>query len=275
MVHATSIAMPPRKRTPVVVTIHDLAFLHDRSHFTPRGVRFFERGMQLAIKEADLVICPSRATLEDCAANGFKRDQLRLVPMGVENRRAGPDEVAAARSRYGIDGPYILWTGTVEPRKNLPRLLEAFAALRNQEIGLVLVGPKGWNENLDRLLGQSRKKIHIAGFVPPGDLPALYAGAEVFCFPSLFEGFGLPVLEAMAQGTPVVTSQGTSTAEVGGEVAELVPPTDAGAIAEAIDGILEDKQRADRMRNDGLARAATYSWNETARLLVQVYKELA
>ena len=274
VIHATSIAVPPRKRTPLIVTIHDLAFLHDRSHFTPRGIRFFERGLQLAIRDADIVVCPSRATLEDCAANGFERERLRLVPMGVENRRASSDEIDAARKRYGIEGRYILWTGTVEPRKNLPRLLEAFGLMRNREVSLVLVGPKGWNEDLDHLLRESKDKVHAVGFVPPSDLPALYAGAEVFCFPSLFEGFGLPVLEAMAQGTPVVTSQGTSTAEVGAGAAELVAPTDPGAIAEAIDGILEDKQRAARMRDDGLARAADHSWDETARQLVKVYKEL-
>ena len=274
VVHATSIAMPPRKGAPVVVTIHDLAFLHDPSHFTPRGLRFFKRGMDLARAEADRVICPSTATLEDCAAHGFDRAKLRLVPMGVETERATAEDVEAARRRYGIESRYILWTGTVEPRKNLPRLLEAFGLLRDKEVELVLVGPKGWNEDLDPLLGDNKHRTHVLGFVPPDDLPALYAGAEVFCFPSLFEGFGLPVLEAMAQGTPVITSQGTSTAEVGGDVAELIAPEDARQIAAAIEGVLEDPERAARMAEGGLLRAASYSWDETARLLVDVYKEL-
>lgn len=274
VIHATSIAMPPRKKVPVVVTIHDLAFLHDASHFTPRGLRFFRRGMELAISEADRVVCPSTATLEDCARHGFDPGKLRLVPMGVDTRRATSAEVEGALTRYGITSPYILWTGTIEPRKNLPRLLEAFRNLRNKEVRLVLVGPEGWNEDLDRLLGEEKERIQVLGFVPSADLAPLYAGAEVFCFPSLFEGFGLPVLEAMAQGTPVVTSRGTSTAEVGGEAAELVSPTDVGAIADAIDSVLEDSRRAARMSEGGLLRAASYSWDETARLLTEVYKEL-
>jgi glycosyltransferase involved in cell wall biosynthesis len=275
VVHATTIATPPRKLSPLLVTIHDLAFLHDESHFTPRGLRFFHRGMELAQKEADLVICPSRATLEDCASKGFDLSQLRLVPMGVAQNKASESDIAAARRRYDLPHRFVLWTGTIEPRKNLPRLLRAFDRLDTKDVELVLVGPKGWNEELGPLVAASSRRIRTLGFVPPADLAAIYAAAEIFCFPSLFEGFGLPVLEAMAQGTPVVTSSGTSTAEVGGDAAWLVPPRDTVAIAHALDEILNDPALSARMGEDGIARAATYSWDETARILVEVYREVA
>lgn len=274
VIHATSIAMPPRKDSPVVVTIHDLAFLHDRTHFTPRGVRFFERGMELARSEADRVICPSTATLDDCLANGFERERLRLVPMGTDIVRASAEEITRVKQRHGLLDPYVLWTGTIEPRKNLPRLLDAFRQIESPDVDLVLVGPKGWNEDLDALLGNKRERVRVLGFVPPAELRALYGGAEVFCFPSLFEGFGLPVLEAMAQGTPVITSSGTSTAEIGAKVARLVSPTDTSAIAEAMDDVLRDKELALRMGEDGLARAAEYSWDRTADRLTDIYREL-
>ncbi|MCA1702599.1 MAG: glycosyltransferase, partial [Actinobacteria bacterium] len=163
VIHATSIAIPPRS-APLVVTIHDLAWLHEPAHFTPRGISFFNRGLALALKDADLVMCPSTATLEDCAHNGFAREKLRLVPMGAAAPVATEGEVAQAKSRYGLPDRYILWTGTIEPRKNLTRLLEAYARL-DGEASLVLAGPKGWNEDLDALVKDKKDKVKVIGFV--------------------------------------------------------------------------------------------------------------
>jgi glycosyltransferase involved in cell wall biosynthesis len=166
----------------------------------------------------------------------------------------------------------VLWTGTIEPRKNLPTLLRAFARV-DSDARLVLVGPQGWNEDLDRLIAPVRSRVHVVGFVPPDDLEPLYAGASVFCYPSLREGFGLPVLEAMAQGTPVVTSSGTSTAEVGGDAAVLVDPRDADALADAINGLLGDSARASALGERGRRRAATFTWERTAGALDAAYHE--
>ena len=270
VIHATTIAMPPRT-APIVVTIHDLAFLNDPAHFTDRGMRFFKRGLELALTDATLVVCPSQATLDHCAASGFERERLTLVPMGVDVNVASPEAIASARRRYGVERPFIMWTGTIEPRKNLGRLLEAFGKI-DQPHDLVLVGPQGWNEDLDALIANSNGRVKTLGFVPHADLAPLYAAASVFCFPSLFEGFGLPVLEAMAQGTPVVTSQGTSTEELAVGAGVLVDPLDADSIAEGIDEVLRDEGLSEKLCAEGQARAAAYSWDRTAELLVDVYR---
>lgn len=272
LIHATSFAIPPRS-APLVVTVHDLAFLNEPTHFTRRGSSFFRRALELTLEEADRVICPSEATMADCARHGFAAGSLRLVPMGVEATVVSPDEVRRTRAAHGLARPYVMWTGTIEPRKNLPRLLAAFASIGTNH-DLVLVGPKGWNEDLAPLLGSLTGRVKPLGFVPQAELAALYAGADVFCFPSLFEGFGLPVLEAMAQGTPVVTSQGTSTEELGRGVAALVDPMDVASIAAGIQSLLEDDARRAELGAAGRERAATYTWARTAELLEEVYREM-
>lgn len=273
VIHATSIAMPP-VGAPVVVTIHDLAFLNDPSHFTERGLRFFKRGSELALAEAALVICPSLATLADCERHGFEPERLRCIPMGVDIEPASEADIASARRRYGVERPFIMWTGTIEPRKNLTRLLLAFESLEPTH-DLVLVGPKGWNEDIEKLISKSEVRVKALGFVPHADLGPLYAAASVFCFPSLFEGFGLPVLEAMGQGTPVVTSRGTSTEELAADAGILVDPLDAGSIAEGMARVLEDESLSQRLSEAGRRRAAEYPWDRTAELLVGVYREAA
>lgn len=272
IVHATTFAIPPRS-APLVVTVHDLAFLNDPSHFTRRGLSFFRRGLELARRDADLVLCPSEATMRDCVKNGFPEERVRLVPMGIDMKPASRTDVQAARERYGLNRRYIMWTGTIEPRKNLPRLLRAFDLL-DLDHDLVLVGPEGWNENLGDLLQTTKEKVKVLGFVPHEDLAPLYAGADVFCFPSLFEGFGLPVLEAMSQGTPVVTSRGTSTEELGRGAAILVDPTSDEEIAEGILQVLKDEGAGLELAEAGRRRASRYSWTATAHLLRQRYREV-
>jgi glycosyltransferase involved in cell wall biosynthesis len=273
VIHATGVAVPP-KSAPLVVTVHDLAFLHEPSHFTRHGLRFFKRALALTLRDADLVVVPSDATRDDCLANGFEASRVRVVPWGIDVAPAKADDVDAARRRYGLNRPYLLWTGTIEPRKNLPTLIRAYARL-DPEADLVLVGPQGWNENLDRLIAPVRSRVKVLGFVTPDELRSLYAGAEVFCFPSLREGFGLPVLEAMAEGTAVVTSAGTSTAEIGGDAVELVDPTDEQALAGAIGGLLADRERAAALGDAGVRRAQAFTWERTARLLERTYREVA
>lgn len=271
VIHATTIAMPPRTR-PLVVTIHDLAFLSEPGNFTRRGVRFFRKGLALAWREADLVMCPSKASVDQCRDAGFEPGRLRLVPMGVHVHPAPADAVAEVRERHGLQRDYILWTGTMEPRKNLPRLLHAFGRLE-PDLDLVLVGPKGWKENIDRLLAGQRPDIKVLGFLPTEELRALYAGAKLFCFPSLEEGFGLPVLEAMAQGTPVVTSLGTSTEELGRDAAVLVNPNSAESIMEGMRRIIESPSLAGELSEAGVKRAAEYPWSRTAEGIVETYRE--
>lgn len=273
VIHATGMAMPPAT-APIVVTVHDLAFLRDPSQFTRRGVSFFHRAIELAKRDARIVICPSRATLDDCIDHGFDPSRLRLVPWGVDGRVATESERSGMRARFGIKGRFILWAGTIEPRKNLPTLLAAFEGVRDPDVTLVLAGPDGWREDLEQHIARLGARVHRVGFVDPVTLAALQAEAEVFCFPSRQEGFGLPVLEAMAQGTAVITSAGTSTEEVVGECGVVVDPDDVVQLRRAIDRLLSDDDERARLGLAGLERARSdFSWERTALSLQRVYDE--
>ncbi|WP_421120533.1 glycosyltransferase family 4 protein [Aquihabitans daechungensis] len=277
VVHGTAIAVPPTK-APLVMTIHDLAFLADRTQPTRHGLRFFERGTELARRHAELILVPSEATAAECREHGFASDRIRLVPWGVDAAAVTAEQVDAARRARGLERPYVLFVGTMEPRKNLAGLIQAVALLAGREIDLVLVGPEGWNEDVSKLLATldgTGIGVHALGFLAPGELPPLFAGCAAFCFPSLREGFGMPVLEAMAHGAPVVTSSGTATAEVAGDDALLVEPEDHEAIAKAIARILDDPALADDLRARGRARAAAYTWERTADLTAAAYAEVA
>lgn len=277
VVHATAVAVPPTK-APLVMTIHDLAFFADPTQPTKHGLRFFTRGTELARRHADLVLVPSEATAGECREHGFDPDRIRLVPWGVDVAPVGDEAVEEALHRRDLVRPYVLFVGTLEPRKNLRGLIEAMALLAGRELDLVLVGPEGWNEDVAALLARLEGTgigVHALGFLAPDELPPLFAGCAAFCFPSLREGFGMPVLEAMAHGAPVVTSSGTATAEVAGDDALLVDPEDHEAIAKALARILDDRALADDLRARGRARAAAYSWERTADLTAAAYAEVA
>jgi glycosyltransferase involved in cell wall biosynthesis len=274
VVHGTIIAVPA-SLAPLVLTIHDLAFLTYPEHFSRRGLSFFRRALDLARRHARLVTCPSEATMEECRRAGFDERRLRLVPWGVRAAPASEADVEASRRRHGLVRPYVLFCGTIEPRKNLPRVIEGFRRADVPGLDLVLAGPQGWNEDIGRLLDPLDGRAHALGFVPGDELGPLYAGAAAVVYPSLREGFGLPVLEAMAQGAPVITSLGTATEEVAGDAALLVDPHDSRAIAEAIAALMRDRELASRFADAGRARAATYSWDRTAERMAAVYAEAA
>lgn len=277
VVHATAVAVPPTK-APLVMTIHDLAFLADPSLATRHGNRFFRRGTELARRHAQLVLVPSEATAAECRAAGFDRDRIRVVPWGVDIEAVSDPSVEDVRARHGLRRPYVLFVGTIEPRKNLAGVVDAVAGLAGRDVDLVIVGPDGWNEDLDTRLERldgTGIGVHRLGFLPPDQLRPLYAGAAVFCFPSLREGFGMPVLDAMAHGAPVVTSAGTSTEEVAGDAGLLVDPHDVASITDALASVLDDQSRADSMRRAGMERAATFTWERTADLTAAAYEEVA
>lgn len=274
VVHGTIIAVPP-SAAPLVLTIHDLAFLSHPEHFSTRGVRFFRRALELALRDARMVTCPSEATIRACVAAGFEADRLRLVPWGTRAETLSADQRERVRSRYGLERPFILFCGTVEPRKNLHRVLEAYRSLDDPDLDLVIAGPKGWREDIEGPLRDLGERATWLGFVPSGDLSGLYADATVVVYPSLEEGFGFPVLEAMAQGAPVVTSAGTATEEVAGDAALLVDPLDTDAIAHAIDRVSRDPDLRRQLSEAGRARAAIYTWERTAELMAGIYVEVA
>lgn len=277
VVHATGVAMPP-KRGPLVVTIHDLAFLDDPTLVTRHGNRFFRRATDLARRDADVVIVPSAATATECKRAGFATDRLRIVPWGVDIRPAPPEAVDAVRGRFGLHRPFVLFVGTLEPRKNLAGVLNAFARLPD-DVDLVVAGPDGWNEDFAGRLAAIGSgvadRIHRLGFVDADVLRALYAACSVVCYPSIREGFGLPVLDAMAHGAPVVTSAGTATEEVAGDAAIVVDPRDVDAIATALATVIGDADLAAHLRIRGRSRAAQYTWEATADAVAAVYREVA
>ena len=263
--HATTL-IPCATDAPMVVTVHDLAFLHDPSQFTRRGNSIFRRSLDQIRRRADLVLCSSQATMDDCVAAGIPAERLRLVPLGVDVAKVDAAEVARVMALYLLPQRYLLFVGTVEPRKNLRGLVEAVGLLE-EPLPLIVVGAEGWGD----IAIPSGGDVRFIGFVPAADLGGLYAGAEVFCYPSEREGYGLPVLEAMAQGTPVVTSRGTATEETAGGAAVLVDPSNPADIAR---GITEAAARRHALATEGVARADRATWQETARLTAEAYREL-
>jgi len=276
VIHATTWAVPPRT-APLVVTVHDLAFLRAPEHFTTRGNSFFRRALEIVRAEADAIIVPSQATADDCVANGLLADRIRVIPHGSDVPAVSDAEVRRFRESHGLHRQYLLWCGTVEPRKNLPTLLRAYEALARtgRDLDLVLVGPPGWGSlDLDENPAlRDGGRLHVLGRLAPHDLHAAYAGARAFAFPSLWEGFGLPVLEAMAHGIPVVTSTGTSMAEFARDAGLLVPPNDAAELARAIERTIGDEH--DEFAARSRTVAARYRWRETAKLTTAVYREIA
>lgn len=275
VIHATGMVIPPRT-APLAVTVNDLAFLHHPHHFTRRGLRFFERSLELTRADADLVVCPSLHSADDCISAGIGADRVRVVPYWSDDRLASRDEAEEVRKKFGLAERFVLWVGTAEPRKNLAGLLDAWQLLDRGHEELVLVGPVGWKSNLGRALASSTKPIRRLGFVAENDKQALMRAAAVVCYPSLTEGFGLPVLEAMAQGTPVVTSAVGATAELAGSAGLLVDPTRPQEIADSLAGLLDDEAAAACLGKQGRKRAlAHFTWQRTAEGLANIYEELA
>lgn len=272
--HATAATIPTGERVPLVATVHDLFPLLAPEQFTSRGVRILTKGLQCVRDHADVVCCPSEDTLDDCIAYGIESDRLRLVPWGAVIEEVPESTRARVRTQYKLDRPYVLWVGTIEPRKNLPTLLEAFRRMEDRNEELVLVGPVGWHEQLEGHTDGIADRVRHLGFVAEADLPALYAEADVFALPSLREGFGLPALEAMSQGVPVVSTAGTAVETLVGPGGIGVSATDPDAWAAALSDLLADRDLAERYGAAGLERAATFTWERTAELMSKIYHEV-
>ena len=265
VVHATGL-IPAATSHPLVVTVHDLAFMHRPEQFTRHGARLMRQSLKAIRSRASLVISSSTATSDDCVAAGIPADRIRHVPLGVDMVDVSAHDVERVRTKYRLPREFILFVGTLEPRKNLTRLVSAVD--QNATLPLVVAGVDGWGDQTELAASNAL----LLGFVPDGDLAALYAAATIFAYPSEREGFGLPVLEAFAQGTPVVTSRATSTEEVAGGAAVLVDPFDVASIADGLARALDD---VDGLGRSGRERAAAMSWKAAAERTADVYRELA
>jgi len=279
VVHATNpAAVPPiRDGQRLVVTVHDLAF-ERFPELLPRRWRWLYRaGLRAAIKRAHAIVVPSLSTAGDLLARtSIDADRVHITPLAPS--LAGSDEEPAeALLRLGVTSPYVLSVGTVEPRKNLLRLVRAYRQVAPEiPHALVLAGPPGWQsaELEAELLRTGPGSIVRTGHVSDPDLDALYRGADAFAYPSLYEGFGLPVIEAMARGVATVTSNTSSLPEVAGDAALLVDPEDVGEIADALARVLTDAALAEDLRRRGRERAAAFSWDATARATLDVYRHV-
>ncbi len=279
--HATEHLLPKLTGARSVFTLHDTAYLLFPNYHLLQNRLYLTLMMPRFLARADRIIAVSEATRRD-ALRFYRIDPAKIdvILEGVEPRfRPEPDpaRLAAVRRQYALPERFILYVGTIEPRKNLPTLLEAFAALRLQhpDVGLVIAGGKGWlyESFFKRLRSLGlEKRVTLTGYVPDDDLPALINCAEVFAFPSIFEGFGLPPLEAMACGVPVVCSNASSLPEVVGEAGVLLPPDDPRTWAEALNRILVDPDLRADLRARGLARARQFTWEHAARCTLEIYR---
>jgi len=282
VLHAPSLAVPPRNRVPLVVTVHDAAPLLFPETYTKRGRRFHELGLIAATARADAIISPTAAAADEVAAHtGIARERITPIHHGVDHTLATDAEVAAVRDDLGIaDLPYVCWVGTLEPRKDVGVLVDAFARLVERDDiphRLVLVGPAGW---LDGAAAAARRaealgeRVRFTGPVTPDRLRALYRGADVFALPSRHEGFGLPAVEAAAQGTAVLASDLPVLREVTGDTAVFAPVGDAAAWAEVLGALLRDDDARAAVGAAGMARAAELTWEASGRAHLAVYRSV-
>ena len=285
VVHAPGPAVPPHGSARLVATIHDLAPLRFPERYSPTARVTLKRGALTAARDAGIIVCPSRSTaMEVEALLDVDPARIRVVPHGVQHLGEGEpseSEVRAVLDGLGVTRPYLLWVGTQEERKNVHAVLDAFAQVApgHPDLRLVLHGPSGWlgaevAEGIGRR-GISERTVVSEGSVSERDLAALYTGAFAFVFPSLYEGFGLPVLEAMACGAPVITSNQSALPECVGDAGLTVDPLDHDALAAAIESVLADDHLRKDLGERGRARAAGFTWAETARRTWAVYEELA
>jgi glycosyltransferase involved in cell wall biosynthesis len=279
LLHAPVNVVPLLAAVPAVVTVHDLAFMAMPERFLPAKRRYLETFTRLTMRKARHVIADSAHTRADLITLlGVPPERVTAVPLGVNRDFHPPDEEARTlfRARENLPGRYLLYLGTLEPRKNLVALVRAYARLRKRglEWPLVLAGGKGWlYEDIFRAVEEEGLAEHVRfpGYVRYEDQPLWYGCATLFVYPSTYEGFGLPVLEAMACGAPVVASNASSLPEAAGDAALLVDPHDEEALAAAVERLAGDGALRADLAARGLARAALFPWSRTAAETVRVY----
>lgn len=277
---------PPFAPCPVVVSIHDLSFEHLPETFKRRSRAQLRLTVRRSARKATHILALSEHARADIVATyGIPADRVTAIPLAAADRFqpvVDERELQRVRHTYGIAGDYILTVGSIQPRKNLGRLIAAYARLRTDaKVGhpqLVIVGRQAW------LVGETLRAIRdsgfsdsiiLTGYVPDDDLPALYSGARCFVYPSFFEGFGLPPLEAMKCGVPVVAGNRTSLVEVVGDAGILVDPLNPEAIASGLSQVLSDEDLREELGSRGLERSRLFNWRETAKRTLEVYERAA
>ncbi len=284
VLHSPDFIPPSRTRFPSVITVHDLAFLLYPRFLTRQSARYYGQ-VDLAARQADHIIAVSEST---------KRDTIRLLGVPEEKitviyeaahpvfvPTADQNKLTQIRAQYNLPADFILFVGTIEPRKNLPTLLRAFRRLRDNyksEAILAIAGNRGWlADDVDKIISELKlgDTVRFLGGVHNEELVYLYNAAQVFVFPSFYEGFGLPPLEAMACGTPVIVSNVSSLPEVVGDAGMLINPEDVEGLTVAMWRVLSDEKLRREMSQKGLKRAQIFSWERAARETLDVYRKVA
>lgn len=283
--HSPDFVLPPLLSGRRVLTVHDLTFMRVPEFAHPVLREYLQRVVPRSVQRADLVLADSECTRRDVVELlHVPEERVQVVYCGVEDRfRPVEDEatLGEVRRRYGLERPFILGLGTLEPRKNFSGLITAFGRLlerRRLPHELVIVGGKGWlyEPILERVrdLGLE-ERVRFAGYVADPDLPAVYTLASCLAYPSFYEGFGIPVLEAMACATPVVAARASSIPEVGGSAVVYVDPYDVESLVEGLDTVLHDGPLRAQLRAEGLARAREFTWERAARTLLAAYRAVS
>jgi glycosyltransferase involved in cell wall biosynthesis len=281
LLHATEHLLLPLRGVPTVLTVHDLIFRHLPQYHKRLNRWYLNLALPHYCQRANHIIAVSEYTRQDLITSyGLSPKKITVILEAADPRFMPQTEasIKTMRAQYGLPERYLLFVSTLEPRKNLTRLLAAWEPLyaASDAPPLVIAGKRGWLYDeffaaLER--SPSKSGVLLPGYIADEDLPALYAGAEVFLFPSLYEGFGLPVLEAMACGTPVICSNSSSLPEVAGDAAVLVDPYDTEALRASLSQVLQSSSLQETMRIEGLAQAARFSWDRTARETLSVYRK--
>jgi len=282
--HSPDFVLPPVRRARALVTVHDLSFIRYPQCADANLRAYLNQVVPRSVHRADLVLADSQSTKDDLMELlGVESDKIEVVYPGVEERFRPIENQALlqeARKRYNLPSRFVLGLGTLQPRKNFTRLIEAYSLLvtRHPSLRLVIAGGKGWLyeeifATVERL--GLENKVVFPGFVADGDLPTLYNLADLFVFPSLYEGFGIPPLEALACGTPVITSDASSLPEVVGQAGLMMEATDVEALAEAMQRVLEDDALQEEMIARGLEQAKKFTWEKAAAKLLSLYEAIS
>lgn len=282
--HSPDFVLPPvRDGIPTILTVHDLSFVHYPDTFTPALVSYLNRVVPWSVARATHILADSQATKDDLI-NIWQvaAEKVTVLYSGVSGRFRPVTEkkqLAAVRQKYDLgSAPYLVSVSTLQPRKNFQMLIQAFKSVAEQQPhNLVIAGGKGWL--YEAILGEVEKqglegRVKFIGFVTDSDLPALYSDASLMVFPSLYEGFGLPLLEAMACGVPVLSSNASCLPEVAGEAAVQLPPTDPAAWSQTMNELLSNSSRRARMVAAGFLQARKFTWKKAAGELLGIYRQL-
>lgn len=282
--HAVGMVGPVFSPSPLVATIHDLSFARYPEFFLAREAGYWNRWVPATARRAGRVLVNSEFTASEVQTlYGIPSSRIVVTPLGVASHfvsHRGTSTLRRVLAQYSLSRPYVLFVGTIQPRKNIVRLIGAFADVRRRydiPHELVICGQRGWlcdDVFAAAAAPEIREHVRFLGHARRDDLPFLYSGADVFAYPSLYEGFGLPVLEAMACGTPVVTSRTSALPEVAGGSALLVDPTDVGEIADGLWHLIDNCKTRARLVASGLERACAFTWIRTAQLTLSAYREV-